>query len=232
LERLADILRTKDTRAGFEAVPDMLSITGMTLDQFADLMQGLGYAGERGERPKARPAPAIEATAEDIAAQAEAEAASKHVAPEIEVEAPAAAEPVEADADADADAAPAEVPAEELEVFYTFRWAPRPRNRGDQNRRSPRRDAAAQPAGDTPQADRKPREGGGPRQRKDGESRGPKGQGDRKGKGGKPAKRDGPRREQQPRNFSASPDRKRDRIDPDNPFAAALMGLKDAGKTD
>src|SRR5574343_1263205 len=38
LERLADLLRAKDSRAGFEATPDMLSITGMTLDQFADLM--------------------------------------------------------------------------------------------------------------------------------------------------------------------------------------------------
>ncbi|WP_085047250.1 helicase-related protein, partial [Brevirhabdus pacifica] len=38
LERLADMIRTKDTRAGFEANPDMLSITGMTLEQFAALM--------------------------------------------------------------------------------------------------------------------------------------------------------------------------------------------------
>ncbi len=40
LERLADMLRTEDSRGGFEAKPDMLSITGMTLEQFADLMQG------------------------------------------------------------------------------------------------------------------------------------------------------------------------------------------------
>ncbi len=58
LERLADLLRSADTRGGFEATPDMLSITGMTLDQFADLMGGLGYAAEKGERPKARPAKA------------------------------------------------------------------------------------------------------------------------------------------------------------------------------
>ncbi|WP_299817134.1 helicase-related protein [uncultured Jannaschia sp.] len=56
LERLADLLRAADTRGGFEATPDMLSITGMTLEQFADLMGGLGYAAEKGERPKARPA--------------------------------------------------------------------------------------------------------------------------------------------------------------------------------
>ncbi|GAB5434094.1 MAG: hypothetical protein EpisKO_34640 [Epibacterium sp.] len=39
LERLADMLRSEDSRGGFEANADMLSITGMTLDQFADLMQ-------------------------------------------------------------------------------------------------------------------------------------------------------------------------------------------------
>jgi hypothetical protein len=36
----------------------MLSITGCTLDQFAELMKGLGYAAERGERPRAKP-PAV-----------------------------------------------------------------------------------------------------------------------------------------------------------------------------
>ncbi|MEM9198821.1 MAG: helicase-related protein, partial [Pseudomonadota bacterium] len=57
LERLADMIRSRDTRAGFEATPDMLSITGLSLEQFALLMQGLGYQAERGERPKQRPAP-------------------------------------------------------------------------------------------------------------------------------------------------------------------------------
>ncbi|SDE45859.1 helicase-related protein [Limimaricola pyoseonensis] len=55
LERLADMLRDRDSKNGFEAVPDMLSITGLTLDQFAELMSGLGYKAEKGERPKARP---------------------------------------------------------------------------------------------------------------------------------------------------------------------------------
>jgi ATP-dependent RNA helicase SUPV3L1/SUV3 len=49
LERLADMLRSADTRGGFEATADMLSITGMTLEQFAGLMQGLeGQAGGSG----------------------------------------------------------------------------------------------------------------------------------------------------------------------------------------
>ena len=52
LERLADMLRNEDRRGGFEANPDMLSITGMTLDQFAELMRGLGYNADRGEREK------------------------------------------------------------------------------------------------------------------------------------------------------------------------------------
>ena len=54
LERLADMLRDEDSRSGFEANPDMLSITGMTLDQFADLMRGLGYNSDRGEREKTK----------------------------------------------------------------------------------------------------------------------------------------------------------------------------------
>ncbi len=55
LERLADLLRIEDSRSGFEANPDMLSITGMTLEQFADLMQGLGYAAVRASRVKEKP---------------------------------------------------------------------------------------------------------------------------------------------------------------------------------
>ena len=55
LERLADMIRGFDVKAGFEANPDMLSITGMTLEQFADLMQGLGYVAEKGEREKVKP---------------------------------------------------------------------------------------------------------------------------------------------------------------------------------
>ena len=81
LERLADMLRAEDSRGGFEANPDMLSITGMTLEQFADLMKGLGDNAERGERAKVKPAPAegseaSEATSED-AQPTEAEATAR-----------------------------------------------------------------------------------------------------------------------------------------------------------
>ena len=43
LERLADLIRAKDTKGGFEATPEMLSITGLTLLQFKELMVALGY---------------------------------------------------------------------------------------------------------------------------------------------------------------------------------------------
>ena len=63
LERLADQLRAEDSRGGFEAKADMLSITGMTLEQFADLMQGLGYRFVRAERVKVKTKPVDPAAA-------------------------------------------------------------------------------------------------------------------------------------------------------------------------
>lgn len=313
LERLADLLRARDSRAGFEAVPEMLSITGMTLEQFADLMQGLGYAAEKGERVKARPQGPVELTAEEIAAKAAAQAASAAIVgrvvegvgadgasgpseqgdPEIPTESPPETPPAdvpveEPDTPQEApveepDESPVETPVEvpgdapvevpldapgdtpqqppmaesaEMEVFFTFRWSPRPRT---QQRRGPRRDAAqsgAAPGGDAgreatgDQAGRsgarnKPR--GTPR---NAPADGGAGQGARAGgekaerqqpnrpdrkerfdrgdrKGGKPPRREGGPKKEAPRSFTSGPDKRRDRIDPDNPFAAALMGLRD-----
>ncbi|WP_136682587.1 helicase-related protein [Falsirhodobacter xinxiangensis] len=129
LERLADLLRAKDSRAGFEATPEMLSITGMTLEQFADLMGGLGYKGEKGERPKSRPAPAeapvAEAPAEETAAEAET----------VEAVEPAPEAPVE------------------VESFYTFTWAPRRREQAERPRRENNRPPRK------PEGERPPREG-------------------------------------------------------------------------
>ncbi|KEJ89307.1 helicase-related protein [Sulfitobacter donghicola] len=164
LERLADMLRNEDSRGGFEAKADMLSISGTTLEQFADLMQGLGYKAEAGERAKVKAAP--EGAVEAPAAEAEA-APSEEAAP--------------------AEAAPTEAAEPEMETFYTFTWA-----------RAPRRQNAG---GDRPKGKGKPN------------PRGKKGQRDG-GKGGKS------------QNFSARPPKKEKQIDPDNPFAAALMGLK------
>jgi ATP-dependent RNA helicase SUPV3L1/SUV3 len=249
LERLADQLRTKDSRAGFEATPDMLSITGMTLEQFVDLMGGLGYKGERGERVKVRAAtvPVIEAPV-STGPIPEGESASE-MAPIIE-------EPIEA-----------VVP--EMEVFYTFKWAPRPRverkpqrnERPAQDARGPRRDQrAATPPGappattdgaavtaapptetaDRPQRERhkgKPRgdggktEGGGGKtdgrsDRTPGGKPGGRPEGRRDG-GGKPGGYQGskPDRTERPKSFEARPPRVEKPIDPDNPFAA-LLALK------
>ncbi|MFN4057209.1 MAG: helicase-related protein [Roseinatronobacter sp.] len=207
LERLADLLRAKDSRAGFEGTADMLSITGTTLEQFADLMQGLGYQAVRGERAKAKP----EATAEVT-----------ETAPggEIAIE------------------TPADKPEEALEIFYMFTWAPRPRQdmrRAEGEARTPRnkrtdqsqrpRDAAPRltQGGAEPQRrpDRPKREERDTRsakrddRRKDSrDDRGPKGN-----KGRKP----------EPAPTYASAPRKVDKIDMDNPFAAALMGLVKKG---
>lgn len=208
LERLADMLRTEDSRGGFEAKADMLSITGMTLEQFADLMQGLGYKAEKAERVKvkqaAQAAPetpksekevdAADKGATDVAsdeakeASAETTEAPKEAPKETPVETSGETAPESApDPAAEGDTKEAAQPAE-MEVFYTFTWARvrpnKPKFQGAQK---------GKPKG-------KPR-----------------------AKGGKPE-----RRENKPKNFSARPP-KNDRIDPDNPFAAALMGLK--GKT-
>lgn len=124
LERLADMIRGQDTRAGFEANPDMLSITGLTLEQFSNLMEGLGYKAEKGERPKVKPVPAsVEVKPSDSDADAEATEAVPAVEPETVVEPEAAAEP-EVLAEPETAVDPVEP---EVEVFYTFTWAPRRR---------------------------------------------------------------------------------------------------------
>ncbi|SDO42537.1 ATP-dependent RNA helicase SUPV3L1/SUV3 [Lutimaribacter pacificus] len=212
LERLADMLRGQDSRAGFEATADMLSITGMTLEQFADLMQGLGYKAEKGEREKVKPVDQAVAEAPDQQAEAAGEATPETIADKVEEIADEGIAPVAEDLPAEAEVAPAipeasegETPVgeapdtaadtPETEVFYTFTWAGRARS------------------------------GGGKRPERDGN----KGRGGKPQKGkGRPPKGKGPRREAGPKTYSAAP-KKSDRIDPDNPFAAALMGLKDKG---
>lgn len=208
LERLADILRTKDSRAGFEAAPEMLSITGMTLEQFADLMAGLGYKGEKGERVKVK---AVEPP------KAEEPQSTAPIPEEVSVLAPPPApeEPAAEDA------------PQEMEVFYTFTWAPKPRfqrpergnrpqgegrgerpNRGDR----PKREGGDRPQGERPQGDRP--QGDRPQgERRDG------GKPKHGGKGGKPERREGGK------SFEARPPRAEKPIDPDNPFAV-LAALK------
>ena len=202
LERLADMLRGEDSRGGFEAKPDMLSITGMTLEQFADLMTGLGYKAEKGERVKvkaaAAPSPdtAEESGSEPVEADATPEAAPTEETATT-VEAPA-------EAPAAASAEPAEEAAPEMEQFVTFTWG---RNRQGGGQRGQRRDNNAD----------------------GGAGRGGKPQG--KGRGGKPQGKGGQgkkggRPQQGAKTFSSRPPKQEKKIDPDNPFAAALMGMK------
>ena len=178
LERLADMLRVEDSRGGFEAKADMLSITGMTLEQFADLMEGLGYKAEKGERPKVKAEAAPAEAPSKEASEAPAEEAPVEEAPAQEETPAVEAAPEEA----------AEAPEPEVEVFFTFTWGRKPQRQGGGGR----------PQGQRPQ-------------------------------GGKPRGKGKPRRDggqQKSKNFSARPPKKEKAIDPDNPFAAALMGLK------
>ena len=100
--------------------------------------------------------------------------------------------------------------APETEVFYTFTWA---RNRAGASRgREQRRDGAG---------DGKPRGQGKPRGKSQLRNRGRyPGQKAGQGRGDKP--------QQGAKTFQARPPRHEKPIDPDNPFAAALMGLKDS----
>jgi ATP-dependent RNA helicase SUPV3L1/SUV3 len=247
LERLADLLRAQDSRGGFEANADMLSITGMTLEQFADLMQGLGYRGEKGERNKVRRADEVVAeTSEPSGVPGEDEpvfdaAREEQATPAATVD-PAATPPAadvvtgseaiddEGFAPVNEDPAPVEVddqiaetPEEEIlpgtapdealagpetEVFYTFTWA------GNRNNRGPRREG-----GGNRERDGGGRDGQKNARGKGGAPRGKGGPGGKKGKGGKPQGDKGAK------TYESRP-RKEQKIDPDNPFAAALMGFK------
>jgi ATP-dependent RNA helicase SUPV3L1/SUV3 len=256
LERLADQIRGEDTRSGFEAKADMLSITGTTLEQFAALMTGLGYKAERGERPKLRAPKAGEAAAapeaeaqlpqpeasdlsegpqaatDEVPAEGNApdlpEMAEAPQPGEAAVAAPEAEAPddtVETSADtAETDATQTEateIPAEaageaaEMEVFYTFTWAPRRPGNRQGNRRG--RDGAQQGAGERQGATE--RQGGKPQGKPGGRPQG-KGKPRREG-GGAPGGAG------KAKFYEARPPKKEKKIDPDNPFAAALMGLKD-----
>ena len=215
LERLADMIRGEDTRSGFEAKADMLSITGLTLEQFADLMQGLGYKGERGERPKQRAAsepakPAADSepleTTDDSSPLTGAEVATDR-ASDAPIDLPALPETPAQEAPLTDDAAAPEGSDDsqsepedkgpdaddQIEIFYTFTWEGRKSTR-------PRKGTGGKP-----------------------QAKGARGNGPRHGKGsksGKGSKGGGPR------HTEARPPRKDKPVDPDNPFAA-LMALKE-----
>jgi ATP-dependent RNA helicase SUPV3L1/SUV3 len=231
LERLADLLRQRDGSAGFEASPDMLSITGMTLEQFAGLMRGLGYRAEAGERVRQRsvrqtdgPAPGTDAPPETVDGPregVEADPATPAAAPAPEEteagDAPEGLLPGNA-----ASEPPEEVPGERPEDTEAADGPPAAVGPDDATTEGVAEDDAPREmetyytftwVGRRPQ----------------GKPRGPRKEG---GKGRRNAPKRGEKVSRSPkaesaRSFEAKPPRRSERIDPDNPFAAALMGLKD-----
>ncbi len=228
LERLADMLRKEDSRGGFEANPDMLSITGMTLEQFANLMAGLGYTATRGEREKPAPVDAVvpETAAPDDAADTPVMdrhddalgAVTETPATPQDASIPEGTENLIDEGRAPIDETQQSADTrEEAEV----EGAPPPETADTEVPVGTSADAAID-------ADRvevfytfvwagnrgrhQQRSGGRPQGKQGGK---PKGKGKPRGKPGA----DGPRK------FEARPPRKEKAIDPDNPFAAALMGL-------
>ena len=121
-----------------------MSISGTTLEQFADLMAGLGYKGEKAERPKVKAAEVVAVPVIDPSAP------NNPIPEEVSVLAPVPAE----------EAPTAEDAPPEMEVYYTFTWAPKPRNarpeRAPRAQQGERREKpqGARPQGDRPQGDR------------------------------------------------------------------------------
>jgi ATP-dependent RNA helicase SUPV3L1/SUV3 len=229
LERLADQLRVEDSRGGFEAKADMLSITGMTLQQFADLMTGLGYGADRGERPKERPLPVVGDEVNTVPVAETAAAASE--APETSSEAGQPTDVPEITADKNGKTATAVAAAPE-----TPPGADQPSDVPEETAGESARtdEVAAQDVvadgaielaePDTPELEvfytftwAPRRRSGPPRQARSGEK-------PRKSKSKPKVKKGEP--PSNAREYAARPPQK-DKIDPDNPFAAALMGLKD-----
>ena len=168
LERLADMLRLQDSKSGFECNSDMLSITGMTLEQFAGLMVGLGYKAEKGSR--------LKPVSED------------RTAPKTEINQAPLAETV-----GDPSVNLEEVKINETnddtvvdmnEEFYTFFWVPKKMNKGKNF------------------------------SKKDGKSKKQK---------SKPSPAVSAKTSRQSSKNNKSQEKQ---IDPDNPFAKALMGFK------
>ncbi|NNE54193.1 MAG: disulfide oxidoreductase [Sulfitobacter sp.] len=252
LERLADMLRVEDSRGGFEATADMLSITGMTLEQFAELMQGLGYRAEKGERVKAKPVDTVmphDGTEQAMEPSADTTVPEKVEGDSVTDDAPeqpvmdvAQQEPVGGVVEqAAADEAPGDIPPE-VAKMPDEGVAPiveEPAETPVVDDRIPEVPAEEVPAGTEPYAEiegqemegfytftwgRQPRANQNQNQRRGADR--PRGKGKPQGKGRKGAPRGDKGGKAQ--NLSARPPKKDKPIDPDNPFAAALMGLKDS----
>lgn len=221
LERIADLIRpiiaARTYNGGFVVTPDMMSLVGCSGEEFAGLLQGLGYRSQRETViPPAAEAPKDTAAAPtgEAAPQSAAEAALAAIVDAIAE--PADNQPVVKDVDPSTDAPPAEqrpqtagdnepvalaepVPVE-LEIWRPARRRPegRPPRRREQNK-------AKTEDGD------KPADARGERQKKHTRNkRKPDERSDRSPKGTRPDS-GGPRkpREREP--------------DPDSPFAALAV---------
>ncbi|WP_341234201.1 helicase-related protein [uncultured Sulfitobacter sp.] len=233
LERLADMLRSEDSRGGFEAKADMLSITGMTLEQFAALMEGLGYKAEKAERTKVKPVDTVMPHDDSPFAAGTDENADTPVM-DIAAEQPAGG--IVADPEP---AQPADIVAETAGMIDEG-IAPMISEEAESTEVSDHIGDTAKgetPQGTAPDASLAGAEtevfyiftwGRAPRANQNAR----RGGGDRPQGKGKPAqrgKKGGPRGDKggnKSQNFSARPPKAEKPIDPDNPFAAALMGLK------
>jgi ATP-dependent RNA helicase SUPV3L1/SUV3 len=201
----------------------MLSITGMTLEQFANLMEGLGYRAERGEREKPLPVdkviPGDGGAADDTGPAMDADAppgavtdapAPETVADKVEQINDEGVAPVAETAQSADTAEQAAVDGEPARETF-----------GEETPTGEAADAAVDEDrievfytftwGGNRGGNQQQRRGK-PRGKREGKPKG-KGKPRRDGGGGKP------------RSFESRP-QKKDRIDPDNPFAQALMGLK------
>ena len=230
LERLADLLRVEDSRNGFEAKADMLSITGMTLEQFADLMQGLGYSADKGEREKVKAAAkvdgevqAAEGTPHAPAEQTEG-ALDAQNAPEQASEVVSAADP---DVSAPASDQSGETPEELRTEQTTLEQSSSDANETPDDAVVAAATAAPEDVSGEPEKElyytfkwgRRPPRRGAHRGAENSNPSGNKKPNKRKPKPKKRPESTGAKK------FQARPEKKQT-IDPDNPFAAALMGLK------
>lgn len=191
LERLADAVRPLGQDGNwFEVTPEIMGLVGLSGEDFAEVMRGVGYKHEvRQVEAAAKPAEATAAPAAEASEEAAVEQpAEDTAAPEAKAAEDSAPAKEEAPAEESGVETAGEGEAAETVERYFFMWAPK---------RAPR-----------PQAKR----GQGPRRdRKEGGQR-PAGKGKRHGGGkGRPSG---------PRIHSAKPPKKAGKVDPDSPFAA------------
>ena len=173
LERLADLLRAEDSRNGFEANADMLSITGMTLEQFANLMEGLGYSAEKAEREKVKVTEISDGADINDQDKLSLDLQNNEVSPQPDK--------IEDQGEL--------VEEKDIETFYTFKWV----SKQIKNKRANKDKQTKHNDGETGKSKYK-----------------------RKANKKQKIKSD------QPKSFEATTEKSK-KIDPDNPFAAALM---------